>query len=222
MVTCSPVVRCPTKVVDDDVFVGTYDLATDYVGVTEITGDLDLYSLVDVSSFDCLEIVGGQMEIRWNDDSLLGSFPNLRRVGQSIFFNSDGKIDSCAFRSLEDLGTGDFDMMGEVYGELNLGSLHQFFRIAVHGTHIRQLTLPSNGTFTAGQLRIQSNYELTNIYGFENVHLTGSVSKGGDYSLYISGNPRLAPCRAHDIAQVFIDAGYALNMITVESSGTCP
>jgi hypothetical protein len=224
VVTCSPVPRCPTKVVDADVSVDKDHPAADYVGVTEITGDLDVYTFVGISAFDCLEIVGGQLEFwgGWRDDKLLGSFPNLRRVGRSIFFNADGTIDSCAFRSLEDLGTGDFDMMGDVYGELNLGSLHQFFRIAVQGTHLRQLTLPSNGTFKAGQLRIQGNDELANIYGFENVLLTGSVSVGGDYSLYISNNPRLARCRAHDIAQVFVDAGYAPNMITVESSGICP
>lgn len=87
---------------------------------------------------------------------------------------------------------------------------------------LRQLTLPRNGSFTAGQLRIQGNTKLTNIYGFENVQLTGAASASGSYSVYISNNPALRPCRAHDIAQQFIDAGYSPAAITVESSGTCP
>ncbi len=186
------------------------DPATNYVGVTEITGDLKLNTLVDVSSFDCLEIVDGEIDIQGGADGepSLGSFPNLRQVGSNINYTrfSGSTVDYCAFRSLETLGasthTGAFDIVGsDVGGELNLGSLHDFFRIQPRNSLLRHLILPSNGSFTAAQLRLQGNTSLSNIYGFENVQLTGSTINAGDYSVFISNNPVLAPCRAQSIAQ---------------------
>jgi hypothetical protein len=224
-VACSTVARCPAKVVDGDLYIHKDNPAKNYLGTTEFTGDVTFYTLADISSFDCLETVDGRLIIAVGNDgeSLAGAFPNLRRVGLYIEYSrhETSIVDACTFRSLETVGS--FDMWGsDVSGELNLGSLRQFFRIEVRSSLLRQLTLPSNGTFTAGQLRIERNANLTNIYGFENVQLTGANAASGSYSVYISNNPRLARCRAHDLAQVFLDAGYSPAAITVESSGTCP
>lgn len=231
VVDCPAIIRCPANVVDASAFVDMSNPATSYVGVTEITGDLKLNTLVDVSSFDCLEIVGGELDIQGGaqGEKLLGGFPNLRQVGSNINYTrfSGSTVDFCSFRSLEVLGfsthTGAFDVVGsDVDGDLNLGSLRDFFRVQLRNSLLGRLILPSNGTFVAAQLRLQGNSNLFNIYGFDNVQLTGATITGGDYSVYISDNPLLLPCRAHDIAQVFLDAGYPPGRITVQSSGSCP
>lgn len=224
-VTCSTVARCATKVVDGDVFVDKDNPATNYVGTTEFTGDLNLYTLVDVSSFEYLETVDGKLVFVADaeGEKLVGAFPNLRRVVRGIEYSrpSGSIVDACTFRSLE--SPASIDIVGsDLSGELNLSSLREFFRIQVRSSLLRTLTLPSNGKFTAGQLRLQGNTKLTNIYGFENVQLTGSASAAGSYSVYISNNPLLPTCRAHDTAQQFIDAGYSPTSITVESSAPAP
>lgn len=109
-------------------FVDMSNPATTYVGVTEINGDLELNTLVDVSSFDCLEIVDGELDIQGGaeGENLLGGFPNLRQVGGSINYTrfNGSTVDFCSFRSLEVLGfsthAGAFDAVGsDVGGDLS-------------------------------------------------------------------------------------------------------
>jgi hypothetical protein len=213
------------------VFLSSTNPPSNYQGVTHITEDLKLGSIVDIAALDCLEIVDGGIDMSFtaNGTSLAGAFPNLREVGWSIHIDGDNDytIDACAFRSLEQIGTrthtGAVDILGELQGEVDLRSLHDFFRIQFRNTAFRRVTLPSNGTFRASQLRIQGNKMLSVVTGLENAVLTGAGETGGDYSLYVGSNTLFPACRVEALRQKFLAAGYPEARLIIESNGpACP
>src|SRR5262245_19746940 len=55
--------RCPSKVLSGDVFVSASNPASNYAGVTEIKGGLDLRNAQGIAALDCLEVVGGDVNV---------------------------------------------------------------------------------------------------------------------------------------------------------------
>lgn len=229
VICAEPPARCPANVFDGDAYISNSDgdPAT-YVGVTEITGSLRLFGAVPLDVFDCLEVVGDDIDLdRSSDgDTLSGAFPNLRTVAGGVDIRISSSYDpvpaDCAFRVLESIGSGyatggAVDVNGPLTGELNLTTLHDFDYIRIKYSDLSRVILPSDGEFPVDQLAFQGNELLTEVLGFDNTTLTGSSSIS--YSLLISDNPWLSGCRVKEIAALFDPARYAADSIIIENNG---
>ena len=217
-------------VFNGSVTVSASNPANNYQGVTEITGTLTLANADGIEAFACLEIAGGGLTVNGGTMPTGAGppsvFPNLRTsLGVAFRIFSSGTLAmDCALRSLESIPGGYLDVLGGETGELNVSKVVGLQYVLISGTSLRRLVLPSNMAVRIGQLSIDRHPMLTEIAGFENVTLTpGTVDYGTYYSLRASGNPLLSSCRAQQLQQLFLGAGYPASSIIITGNGpACP
>lgn len=198
--------------------------ADQFVGVTDIEGELHVADSLGLAAFDCLETVTGKLQLRdgTNDAASFGNaFPNLvsaKDVDAKATFEKQ-PVD-CLFRGLERVGH--LWITGSAKGTLDLRGLTEFVEIFVQGTDLLRVVLPSNGTFKANQIGFRQNYSLQEVAGFQNVTLTGAPGLTSPYySLQFQSNPGVSGCRILELADIFRAAGYVEESIAV-GTPMCP
>lgn len=231
-VTCDPVpAACPTNVFDGDVTIDNLSPGTDFEGVTEITGSLDIDASAGLEGLDCLVTVRGDLSVSLQSGgSFENALPRLAFVGESVDLRvgnfADPVLFDCALPSLASIGTlllfsGNLDADGPLAGELNLSKLETFSSIRIDGTELERIVLPDDLSMSVSQLQVNNNRSLVELLGFDNMNLLGDPDPIS-YSLWIVNNRLLSSCRANEFGELFEEAGYATDSIHVRDNASCP
>jgi len=218
--------RRPSKVLHSSATLVVSDILppTQFTGVTDIDGELDVADALGLAAFDCLETVSGTLRLTdgtYDSAKFGAAFPNLVFAKSiDVDANFGAQAVECLLPSLAK--THSFSISGDVTGTLNLAGLGEFSQIEVYSTDLRRVVLPSNGTFAVSQLGFRANYSLSDVAGFQNVTLTGAPGLTSPYySLQFQSNPGVSGCRILELAQLFRAAGYVEGSIAV-GTPTCP
>jgi hypothetical protein len=131
----------------------------------------------------------------------------------------------CGLRRLESLGSayltgGAVDVSsGPLAGELDLSRITEVTHIRIQGSDLTRVTLPSNVTLQMGQLFCVGNSALEDVSGFDNVTVTPSnIQVSGADSVRITNNALLSTCRAIELRDVFVAAGYSTTSMQISGN----
>jgi hypothetical protein len=202
-------------------------------GVTEITGDVYLYQAAGFDVLHCLERVGGSLHVTGGGfyDGTLWGLRNLRYVGEQVRLEAglnEIHVD-CGLSRLETVGDPEATLAGSVVirdlrGELDLSRLARIMNIQVIGTFLERVILPNEVTLGMMAFEFSNNALLTEIAGFENV--TIQLASGGPLgleSVTIVDNPLLPSCRAEQLSDLFVQAGWdPADVMVSGNSPDCP
>jgi hypothetical protein len=224
-----PPPSCPTKVRAESAQVSSAADAETLRGVTEIQGSLYLSFPPGLEVLSCLERVTDDVNIDFfgqiGTTSLYG-LRNLKSVGGALAVTGEAiemRAD-CALGRLESVGTksriGGIDIKGQLIFTLDLSRVKVADHIQIGATRLTRIALPSNVAFTMTRMGFDTNSQLSEIAGFENVKLTRASTNVGA-GLRIVNNALLPTCRAEQLQTSFITAGFDLDSIVVSGNGPC-
>jgi hypothetical protein len=197
--------------------------------VTEVTGQLEITTLDGLDALRCLSRVGNDLTITpgASEVGTLWGLRNLVFVGGNLGLTTGGAgvyVD-CGLRNLESVGTalstgGAIDFTSGGRGLLDLTKLLVVTHIRISGSALDRIVLPDDVTLTMGQVGLENNAQLTDVSGFQNVTIRRSPTQVSDaYSLRIVDNPMLSACRANELAQLWVDAGFSSTSIEISGNG---
>jgi hypothetical protein len=163
------------------------------------------------NQFGGVTTMGGEVKVRFLALSVLGA---VVLVGACSEEGGHGST----------VGSGDRAAraaMASVGAVLDLSRVKEITHVRLHDTRLTRIVLPSNEALTLGQLRVDNNPELGEIAGFENITLTRfGITVSGAYSVRIVDNPLLSTCRAYQLRDLFLAAGFDASTMTI--SGNAP
>ncbi|MDB4987973.1 MAG: hypothetical protein JWN04_3151 [Myxococcaceae bacterium] len=221
---------CASKVLDGDVRVASAADLAQLEGVTEITGFLTVGGVSDLSALACLETVGDVFDLDLSDTASVAPLRNLKSVDGDLTINAGSASVSvdCGFQALTSLGAtsftgGAFELQGALAGKLSLSSLKTVRHIRISGSALTDIALPNHESLVMGQLFFDGNRALANITGFEGVTIQQSnIHLDGVTTVSITDNPMLSECRAEELRDLFVAAGYSqADMKLSGNMGTC-
>jgi hypothetical protein len=224
----TPEPSCPTKVLERYNQTNPSDLE----GVTEVKTALNIYQPEELAALSCLETVDDDLMIDVFSPSQAVSFwplRNLQKTGGGVEVSAgltEAWVD-CGFSRLTSLGsvyiTGGAIDLSDLSGKLDLSSVKAITHIRINRSNLTQVTLPSNAALTMGQLWFDTNPNLTTVDGFTAVMLTQSgIQVTGAQSVRIVNNPQLSTCRANQLQQLFLAAGFpAADMVISGNLPSC-
>ncbi len=221
---------CPEKVFTGDFDPALGNTLSELDGVTEVTGNLTISGDYVLDSLECLQLVQGNVAISSaNDDKSMYGLRSLKEVGGKVSLGSvfDRMYLDCALSNLTTVGVnlggdGNIEIDGVRGDDLDLSKLTDFDGIHLTGTHFERLVLPSTGTFGTISLSIAEDDTITTIAGFDGVTLGAPASQFGN-ALELVDNPLLSTCRANELRDQFVAAGYPTTAIEISGNASdCP
>jgi hypothetical protein len=202
-------------------------------GVTEITGDVYLYQAAGLDVLHCLERVGGSLTVTGGGlyDGTLWGLRNVRYVGEQVRLEAglNAIHVDCGLSRLETVGDPQATLAGSVVirdlrGELDLSRIARIMNIQVIGTFLERVILPNDVALGMMAFEFSGNALLTEIAGFENVTL--QFASGGPLgleSVTFVDNPLLPSCRAEQLSDLFVQAGWdPADVMVSGNSPDCP
>ena len=223
----TPEPSCPTKVLERYTLTNPSDLE----GVTEVKTALNIYQPEELAALSCLETVDDDLMIDvFSPSQALSFWPlrNLQKTGGGVEVSAgltEAWVD-CGFSRLTSLGsayvTGGAIDVSDLSGKLDLSSVKTITHIRINRSNLTQVTLPSSAALTMGQLWFDTNPNLTTVDGFTAVMLKQSnIQVSGAQSLRIVNNPQLSTCRANQLQQLFLAAGFAAADMVISGNLAC-